>query len=393
MDLDSIIERRGTDSYKWDDNERLFGRRDLMPFWVADMDFATPAPILDAIRERCDHPVLGYGIRSEACFQAIIDWLRDRHGWDVAREWLTFSPPGSIAGIHGLVTKLTDPNASIIVHTPAYGPLLAVVRNNDRRLIDCPLTEHDGRFVINEGELVSRIRPDTQMIILCNPHNPTGRVFTPDELAVIARIAERHDLLVVSDEVHSDLVMPGHRHIPFGKLSAARSVTVISPNKTFNTAGIPQATLVIPDASLRQRFRSFLDTLQLNHETTFGAVGMLAGYRQCADWLDRVIEYIADNHRFVAGWLVENLPQVTKIKAEATYLAWLDFRETGLGESDIKHRLVHKGGVGLYPGTDFGAAGEGFFRMNLACPRAQLERGLQGIKVALTQDGGTGRAM
>jgi cystathionine beta-lyase len=383
MDLDRIIERRGTDSYKWDDNERLFGRRDLMPFWVADMDFATPAPILDAIRERCDHPVLGYGIRSDAYFEAIIDWLRDRHGWSVEMEWLTFCPPGSIAGIHGLVTTLTDPNASIIVHTPAYGPLLAVVRNNDRNLIECPLSESDGRFVVDEAELVSRIRPDTQMFILCNPHNPTGRVFTPDELEVISRIAERHDLLVVSDEVHSDLVMPGYRHVPFGKLAAGRSVTVVSPNKTFNTAGIPQATLVIPDEFLRQRFRSFLDTLQLNHETTFGAVGMLAGYRQCAEWLDGVIDYIADNHRFAANWLNDNLPQVRKVNAEATYLAWLDFRKTGLNENDIKHRLVHKGRVGLYPGTDFGAAGEGFFRMNLACPRAQLERGLEGVRRAI----------
>ncbi len=244
----------------------------------------------------------------------------------------------------------------------------------------------NGRFVFDEAELISRLRPDTRMIILCNPHNPTGRVFTTNELAVIARIAETHDLQIVSDEVHCDLVMPGHRHIPFCKLAPGRSVTVVSPNKTFNTAGIPQATFVIPDESVRQRFRSFLNTLQLNHDSTFGAVGMLVGYRQCADWLDRVIEYIAANHRFAAGWLVENLPQVRKIRAEATYLAWLDFRDTGLSESDIVHRLVHMGRVGLYPGTDFGAAGEGFFRMNLACPRAQLERGLQGIQAALMQD-------
>jgi cystathionine beta-lyase len=211
-------------------------------------------------------------------------------------------------------------------------------------------------------------------------------VFTAQELGTIARVAEEHDLLVVSDEVHCDLVLPGHSHIPFGTIAGSRSVTVISPNKTFNTAGIPQATFVIPDESLRQRFRAFLDTLQLNHDTTFGAVGMLAGYRQCTDWLDRVIEYIAANHRFAAGWLVENLPQVRKVNAEATYLAWLDFRATGLSESDIKHRLVHKGRVGLYPGTDFGAAGAGFFRMNLACPRAQLERGLRGIQAALTQE-------
>ena len=393
MDLDRIIERRGTDSYKWDDNERLFGRRDLMPFWVADMDFETPAPILDAIRDRCRHPVLGYGIRSEDYFQAVTDWFRNRHGWNVPTEWLTFCPPGSIVGISGLVTKLTDPSTSIVVHTPAYGPLTALVRDNGRRLIECPLAERNRRFVIDESELVSRLRPDTRMMILCNPHNPTGRVFTAHELGAIARIAEEHDLLVVSDEVHCDLVLSGHRHIPFGTMAGSRSVTVISPNKTFNTAGIPQATLVIPDPAIRQRFQSYLNTLQLNHDSTFGAVGMLAGYRHCAGWLDRVIEYIAVSHRFAADWLEKNLPEVKKVRAEATYLAWLDFRETGLSESEIMHRLVHKGRVGLYPGTDFGAAGEGFFRMNLACPHAQLESGLQGIQAALTQHQGNRGAM
>jgi len=224
------------------------------------------------------------------------------------------------------------------------------------------------------------------MIILCNPHNPTGRVFTTQELGAIARVAEEHDLLVVSDEVHCDLVLPGHRHVPFGTLGGRRSVTVISPNKTFNTAGIPQATLVIPDATVRQQFRLYLNTMQLNHDSTFGAVGMIAGYRHCAGWLDRVIEYIADNHRFVAAWLEKNLPEVKKISAEATYLAWLDFRATGLSEGEIMHRLVHKGGVGLYPGTDFGAAGAGYFRMNIACPRAQLERGLECIRSALMEE-------
>ena len=192
--------------------------------------------------------------------------------------------------------------------------------------------------------------------------------------------------MVVSDEVHCDLVLPGHRHILFGTIAGSRSVTVISPNKTFNTAGIPQATLVIPDPAIRQRFQSYLNTLQLNHDSTFGAVGMLAGYRHCAGWLDRVIEYVAANHRFAADWLERNLPNVKKVTSEATYLAWLDFRETGLSESEILPRLVHKGRVGLYPGTDFGAAGAGFFRMNLACPRAQLERGLEGIRSALRLD-------
>jgi cystathionine beta-lyase len=383
VDLDKSLERRGSDSFKWDDNERQFGRRDLLPFWVADMDFQTPAPILEAIRERCEHPFLGYGIRSETYLRSIIDWLKVRHDWDVPADWLMFCPPSSIVGIHGLATCLTEKTSSVLVHTPAYGPLLALVRDNGRRLIECPLTEQDGRFGIDGDALQRKLRPDTRMIILCNPHNPTGRVFSRRELSLVASVASERDLLVVSDEVHCDLVMPGQRHIPFGKLGGERSVTVISPNKTFNTAGIPQATLIIPDARIRQAFASWLDTMQLNHDSTFGAVGMIAGYRYCAGWLDQVVAYVAGNHRFAADWFIHNCPQVKSVAAEATYLAWLDFRETGFSEEDILHRLVHKGGVGLYPGTNFGAAGRGFFRMNLACPRARLVQGLEGIRTAL----------
>jgi cystathionine beta-lyase len=384
MDLDKATNRIGTDSYKWDGNELVFGRRDLLPFWVADMDFNTPEPILDAIRERCRHPVLGYGIRSDAYYDAVTAWLRDRHGWNVPREWLLFCPPSAIVGIHGIVTTLVDEKASIVVHTPAYGPLMALVRDSGRQLIECPLAEQRGNFVIDRESLQASVQPDTRMIILCNPHNPTGRVFSPEELELVAEIAGKDNLLVVSDEVHCDLVLPGSRHIPFGKTGGERSVTVISPNKTFNTAGLPQSTLIIPDAAIRQKFRVYLDTMQLNHDSTFGAVAMIAGYTQCQAWLDQVLAYINENHDFVAHWLNENLPVVRKTKAEATYLAWLDFRQMGLDENAIRDRLVQKGGIGLYPGTIFGAAGAGFFRMNLACPRVRLEQGLARIRLALS---------
>ncbi|MDH4313388.1 MAG: pyridoxal phosphate-dependent aminotransferase [Gammaproteobacteria bacterium] len=385
MDLDRITQRRGTDSFKWDDTERLFGRSDLMPFWVADMDFETPKPILDAIRQRCRHSILGYGIRSQEYYQAITDWLRIRHDWVVPVEWLMFCPPSSIVGIHGLVTGLTDAGSSILLHTPIYGPLMNIVRDNDRHLIECALVEQGGKFGIDADATVSQLREDTQMIMLCNPHNPTGRVFSSTELMSVVQLAEERDLLLVSDEVHCDLVMPGQRHIPLGKIAGERSITVISPNKAFNTAGLPQATLIIPDAAIRRKFASYLDTMQLNHDSTFGAVGMIAAYTKCSEWLDQVILYVSENHRFVATWLEMNLPVVRKATADATYLAWLDFRATGLNEEELSKRLVEIGGVGLYPGSIFGAAGTGFFRMNLACPRSQLEKGLQGIRTALVK--------
>ena len=301
FDFNQPVERRGTDSYKWDDNERLFGRADVLPFWVADMDFATPEPILDAIRARTGHPVLGYHVRSERYYEAIENWFRTRHDWDIPRDSLMFCPPSTIVAIYGLIMKLTEPGSSIVAPTPNYGPLVNIVRTGDRRLIDCPMREAEGRFELDVDELAARLEPDTRIVILCSPNNPTGRVFTHDELEALARLADERDLVVISDEVHCDIVLPGFRHLPYSTIGGDRSVTVLSPNKTFNTAGIPQATLVIPDASIRARFREFLDTVQLNHDSSFGAEGMVAGYEQCGPWLDALIEYLAGNHDLVAN--------------------------------------------------------------------------------------------
>ena len=383
--FDEQIERRGTDSFKWDDNRRLFGRSDLLPFWVADMDFATPQPILDAIRARCEHPVLGYGIRSDEYYQAIQDWLRERHGWQVPREWMMFCPPSSIVGIHGVIAMLTEPAETIAAPTPTYGPLIDLIVRNGRRILRNPLREDEaGRFRLDVPGLESKLEADTRLAIFCSPHNPTGRVFTRDELQALADLAKRRNLVVVSDEVHLDLVMPGHRHIPYGTIGGERSVTVISPNKTFNTAGIPQATLIMPDPDLRTRYQAWLNKMQLNHDSTFGAEAMIAGYRHCGLWLDDIVTYIAGNHQFAAEYVENQVPGVRKVTAEATYLSWLDFRETGLSQDDIMDRLVNVGGVGLYSGTDFGEEGAGFFRMNLACPRPLLERGLEGIRAAMS---------
>lgn len=384
FDFDQPIERRGTDSYKWDDNERLFGRGDLLPFWVADMDFATPEPILEAIRKRTEHPVLGYHIRSEDYFGAIRSWFRERHDWDIPREWLMFCPPSTIVAIHGLVMKLTAPGDSLAAPTPNYGPLVNIVRTSDRRLINCPMSETNGRFALDIDDLARRLETDTRIVILCSPNNPTGRVFTRDELEALAALAEERDLIVISDEVHCDLVLPGHRHLPYSTIGGERSITVLSPNKTFNTAGIPQATLVIPDPEIRKLFGEFLDTAQLNHDSSFGAAGMIAGYRHCGPWLDSLVDYLAGNHEFVAAYLEENVPGVKKVVAEATYLAWLDCRGTGLTEAELMDRLVNRGGVGLYGASEFGREGEGFLRMNLACPRSRLEDGLERIRSALS---------
>ena len=386
VDFDCRIDRRGTDSYKWDDNERLFGRRDLLPFWVADMDFATPQPVLNAIKARCDHPVLGYGIRSDEYYTAIEDWMSRRHDWTFPRDWMMFCPPSTILGMYGVISLLTAPGDSILVPVPTYGPLIGLIADNGRRILRSPLKEGtDGKFHPDFEDMEARLDDDTRVLIFCNPANPVGRVYSREELESIASLAERRNLVVISDEVHLDLVMPGFTHIPYGSVDPNRSITVISPNKSFNTAGIPQATLIIPDESLRARYQAFLDVTQLNHDSTFGAEAMVAGYRECEAWLDSVVAYISDNHLFADDYIEKNIPGVRKVPAEATYLGWLDFRDTGLDQAAIMDRLVNKGGVGLYSGTDFGAEGEGFFRMNIACPRAQLEEDLDSIRRAIAE--------
>ncbi|MGB5246772.1 MAG: PatB family C-S lyase [Woeseia sp.] len=384
FDFDELIERRGSGSYKWDGNQREFGNAALLPFWVADMDFAVAPAIREAIAQRLQHPVLGYEERPAAYAEAQIEWLQRRHQWQVPPTWLKFCPPSSMVAMHGLISTATSPGCSVIVPTPTYGPLIDLVEQTGRRLIRVPLRESKQRFELDAEGIAQRVEADTEMILFCNPHNPTGRVFEEAELNALCRIAERHDLILLSDEVHADLVRPGFRHRPLGSLGYEKSVTVLSPNKAFNTAGLPQCTLVIPDPALRDQLQHYLDLLAVNHDSSFGGVAMIAAYRQGDAWLDAVMRYIDDNHRFVAEFIAAEVPGLRVWPAEATYLAWLDFRQSGLTEREIQDRLISMGGVALYRGSLFGEEGRGFLRMNIACPRQTLERGLAGIRRSLT---------
>lgn len=383
FDFDSVVNRRGSHCYKWDGSQRLFGADALLPFWVADMDFATAPCILEALAARLQHPVLGYEERTEEYVETVQDWLQRRHGWRVPREWLVFCPPSTIVAMYGLLTMATSDACSIAVPTPTYGPLLAFVEQTGRRLLRIPMHEGAQRFELDLDRIAAGIEQDTEMLILCSPHNPTGRVFDEQELAGLVEIAAQHELILVSDEVHADLVRPGFRHRPLGTFDYAKSVTVISPNKAFNTAGLPQSSLVIPDAGLRNVLQRFLDTVQVNHDSSFGSVAMLAAYQDGEEWLNAVIRYIDANHRYLADYVEANIPQLRVWAAEATYLAWLDYRQTGFTEQEVQQRLVQRGGVALYNGSLFGDEGRGFLRMNIACPRATLERGLAGIRRAL----------
>lgn len=373
-------DRRGTGSYKWDGGQAVFGKDNLLPFWVADMDFATPEPVLEAVRQRLAHPVLGYEDRTPEYLQCVQHWLSTRHGWDVPQDSLMFCPPSTIVAMYGLIVSLTAPGDGIVVPTPTYGPLIQLVENTGRRLIRCPMIASGKRFVLDLESLEAGAKDSASMLILCSPHNPTGRVFTRDELAGVTSIAEHSDLIVISDEVHADLLRPGFRHHPFGSLGLRRSATVISPNKTFNSAGLPQASLVIPDPAMRQALQQYLDTVQVNHDSSFGGVAMMAAYRDCADWLEELLLVLDRNHRRVEEVVTGQIEGVRHWPAEATYLAWLDYRDTGLSETEVQQRLTEIGGIGLYNGSLFGDEGRGFLRMNIACPAETLELGLDGLR-------------
>lgn len=386
FNLDIPIDRNHSNSFKWDYNLEQFGRADVLPFWVADMDFACAPPIIEALKNRMQHPIFGYSIRDEAYYNAVTEWLKKRHDWDVEQELLKFCPPGAIQAIYALITLLSDIGDEVIIQTPAYSPLIDVVVKNNRKIIENPLKYEKGKYAFDLDDLKVKITSKTKILLLCSPHNPTGRVWTFDELMELAEICYDHRITVISDEVHSDLIFKPNKHIPFGKLLnkyTENSVTIISPSKSFNTAALPQSSLIIPSSRIRDDFQNYLDTAQLNLDNIFAAVAMVASYQQCEDWLDDVTDYVEQNVQFTTEFLLKHLPKVKVIKPQGTYLLWLDFREFKMTPEEIMQLLIHKGQVALFEGKEFGQSGDGFFRMNLACSRQILGKGLEGMKKAL----------
>ena len=385
-DFDTPVNRRNTGSYKWDTNLERFGRSDLLPFWVADMDFASPEPIIGAMRRRLEHPVFGYAARSESYYRSIINWLKTRHNWKVEKEWLTFCPPGVVNGINLLVNILTEPGDEILLQTPSYNPLIKVITHNNRILLRNDLLLNDGRYTVDFSGMRNAITDKTRLFILCSPHNPSGRVWRRNELEEMAEICLRNNITVISDEIHADFVYPGFTHVPFGSLSpeaASNSVTCFSASKTFNISGLQLATFIIPDPVLRRKYNEAVDTAQINLGNTLSEEAVEAAYTHCSDWVDQLISYLVGNLEYLIGSLAEHLPEVKVIRPEGTYLVWLDMRGLGLTSEEINNLLIHKAGVAIFEGKEFGEERSGFFRMNIACPRSQLAEGVKRITEVL----------
>ena len=379
--FDELIDRQNTNSVKYDGRLHIFGNEDVLPLWVADMDFKTPDFITEAVQQRAQHEIYGYTFRPDSYNQAIAHWLKTRHNWEIQKEWIHFSP-GVVPALTLSIMCFTEPGDSVIVQPPVYFPFFSAVKNSGRELIENPLKLENGRYFMDFKDLEKKIQADTKMLLLCSPHNPGGMAWTKEELQKLGEICTENNILVVSDEIHSDLVFKGHQHIPFASVSeecAMNSITCMAPSKTFNVAGLSTSFLVMPNKKIFDKYDHMMKGTHLYGGNIFGAVALEAAYTKGADWLDQMMAYVEENYNFMEQFLKENIPQIVPMKPEATYLVWLDFSAFGLKDSDLNARLI-KAGVGLNRGVQFGHQGKGFMRINLGCPRAILKEALERMK-------------
>lgn len=385
--FDQIIDRHNTFSHKWDQTEKLFGDKDALPMWVADMDFAAPPEVIEALRERLEHGVYGYTLKPDSYYEAIIDWIRDRHGWTVQKEWIT-SSPGVVTALSLLVLSMTEPGDKILIQTPVYPPFHYVVKRNGRELVTNELKLENGRYTMDYEQLEQQLRSGVKMMLLCSPHNPVGRVWTKEELERLGELCVKYDTLVVADEIHADLLFSGRVHHPFANLSdefAQRTISCVAPTKTFNLAGLKSSIVIIPNDDLRRRYNEWLYNLNLESESYFGVSAVEAAFRHGGPWLDALLEYLEQNLELLLETFEKRIPQIDVIKPEGTYLVWLDCRKLGLSPQELHAFMSRQAKVGLNQGTTFGDDGSGFLRMNIACPRSILIEGLNRIEKAVNE--------
>ena len=395
--FDRVIDRTGSNSSKWDAAPVIFGEADILPMWVADMDFAVATPITEAIVSRASHPVYGYEIESDSLKQAVVDRLWQKYNWRVEKQWLVFSA-GVVHGLHMIIMAFTKPGDGVILQPPVYYPFFSSITHNGCTVIENQLIlGEDGYSMDFDGlrsgfsPTYSGLRPEpsrARMLLLCSPHNPVGRVWREDELAQAARIVIDHNGIIVSDEIHAELLLGGHRHIPtatLGEEVAANTITCFAPTKTFNLAGLKASVLVIPNPRLRNIFRErtagFLST-----PCPFGMAAMEAAFRHGDPWLKELLAYLEDNLRYLKEFVAARLPSIRVMPIEGTYLVWLDCRAMGMDDRELRTFMRKKARVGLDDGYIFGSGGSGFQRINIACPRTTLEEGLLRIEAALAEE-------
>jgi len=384
-DFDAVLDRRGTGAWKWEFCGKVLNDPEVIPMWVADMDFSAPAAVVAAVSKRAAHGAYGYHYVPPSFWEAIIRWLKTRWLWDVRPEWLIRSP-GVVTALNLCLKAFTEPGDGVIVQTPVYYPFFAAVEANGRTLVRNPLRFEGGRWVMDFDDLERKAGGRAKLLVLCSPHNPVGRVWTRDELDRLADICLARGLLVISDEIHGDLVLPGRRHVPFASLSeaaAARTVTLFAPSKTFNLAGLSASAAVASNPGLLERLKREHHAAGLTLPNIFGATAMEAAYREGGEWLDALLLYLRDNQDFAARFFAERISAMKFLKSEGTYLALLDGRSLGLDQKALNEFFVRRAKVYFSDGSLFGDELRGFERLNFACPRTILAEALGRIERAV----------
>jgi cysteine-S-conjugate beta-lyase len=385
--FDEIVDRAGTDSLKYDARTRYFGTNDVLPMWVADMDFKTPDFIVDAMKKRMEHEIFGYTLKSDSLYEAVCGWMQRRFGWKIEKDWIVFTP-GVVPAFNMCILAYSQPGEKVIVQSPVYYPFFWAVDLNKRVLLNNQLVRKGNQYVMDLDNLKSKIDSQTKMMLFCSPHNPVGRVWTRNELTELANVCQKHNIVMVSDEIHEDLVFEGHMHIPFASLSdeiAMNTVTCIAPSKTFNVAGLATSAVIIPNPVLRKKFNDVVETLHIAGGNIFGGVAMEAAYTYGDEWLKQAITYIEGNVNYLESFITEHLPEVKVIRPEGTYMAWLDFSGLNLDDAALKKFMIEKAKLGFNHGPTFGPGGEGFQRINLGCPRKTVVEAMNSLKLAISE--------
>jgi len=382
--FDEIIQRDNTNCLKYDDKLHRFGTENVQPMWVADMDFRVPNAIREAFVMLVVHGIYGYHLKTEKYYNSIINWFQRRHNYTIDQKGIIFTP-GVVPALSYLIQAFTEKGDGVIVQPPVYYPFFSVVQQNGRNLILNKLEENNNIYTIDFDDLEKKAKI-AKLLILCHPHNPVGRVWKEDELLKIAEICLKNKIIIVSDEIHNDLVFKPNQHIPIASLSPEIdkiTITCHSASKTFNLAGLSTAYAFTRNQEWQKIFKKYITTLQVESLNTFGLNAMVTAYEQCEPWLEELMGYLQKNYDFIKDYLSAELPMIQLTPLEATYLLWIDFRNLRFSDKDLKEFVIHKAGVGLNDGPVFGPGGQGFQRMNIACPRNVIKEALDKLKVAV----------
>ena len=385
--FDKPVLREGTNCIKYDLCEDTFGSKNVIPMWVADMDFNAPEFVISAINTRMTHEIFGYSYRPQEYFTSITGWLKSRHNWQIEKNWICFTP-GIVPALNFCTLAFTEPGDNIIVQPPVYFPFFSAVESHGRILRFNKLVETEERWEMDFESLIALIDKKTKLILLSNPHNPIGRVWSHEELSMLAEICIKNNILIISDEIHCDLVLPGYKHTPFATLSeriADNTITCIAPSKTFNLAGLSTSSVIISNPQHKKQFNRIVENLHVGNGNIFGTIASIAAYSHGHEWLDALLDYINNNIDYVLDYCEKMIPEIIPVKPEATYMIWLDCRKFGMKGKELQNFFVKRAGIGMNEGSTFGPGGEGFMRMNVATTHQTVLRAMEQIERAVAE--------